>query len=314
MKNVGSHDRSEPRMLRRLGFAVLGWGGQLGLAIRLFPRGLRVLAYHGVHDAEQFHQQMKWLSRHFRVVGASEAIGVVRGAREISRPVWATFDDGDPSVVDIALPILHDHGIRATMFVCPGLVDTNEPYWWDTIETAASLGIEVDGRRVVHSDVAWLKTQPDLVRRAWVTRIREKVETRRDAPLHRPQITLEQLRRWVDAGHTVGNHSWDHPLLDQCETESQSEQIVRAHEWLESHGLMSTRLFAYPNGNSTPEAMDLLAGLGYEAALLFDHRVASADSGLNVARLRVNWDDPLSEYRARVTGAHTAAMTVFHRI
>lgn len=300
-------------MLRRLGFTVLGWVGQLGLDWRLLPRGLRVLAYHGVHDAEPFDQQMKWLSQHFRAVGAPEAIEVANGAKEVSRAAWVTFDDGDPSVVDTALPILEEHGVRATLFVCPGLVGTTEPYWWDTVEAAASLGLEVDGRGVVSSDVAWLKSEPDPVRRAWVSKINEKMETVTGVPLHKQQITLEQLHRWVRAGHTVGNHSWDHPLLNQCKAESQGEQIFRAHEWLEGNGLMSTRLFAYPNGNSTLEAMDLLTDLGYEAALLFDHRIARANAGLNVSRLRVNWDDALPEYRARVTGVHTVAMAALRR-
>ncbi len=88
MKSEVDHERPEPPMLRRLGFTVLGWGGQLGLDLRLLPGGLRVLAYHGVHDAVPFNQQMKWLSRHFRAVGASEAIKVVKGAKEVSRPVW----------------------------------------------------------------------------------------------------------------------------------------------------------------------------------------------------------------------------------
>lgn len=296
-----------------MAFTALGWGGQLGLSWRLLPRGLRVLAYHAVHDDEHFRQQMNWLTRHFRPVGASEAIEVLRGVRKVSRPLWVTFDDGDPSVVDTALPILDENGIRATVFVCPGLVDTTEPYWWDIVEAAARVGIEVDGRPVNSTDVRRLKSQPDPVRRDWVARIRRVMESQRGAPLRKPQITLEQLQRWVRAGHTVGNHSWDHPLLDQSEPEAQRNQIIRAHDWLETRGLMSTRLFAYPNGNSTHQAMNLLTDLGYELAVIFDHRIARLDANLNVSRLIVNWDDPLSEYRARVTGLHTAAMTIIRR-
>lgn len=301
------------RLVRGLAFMALGWGGQLGLSWRLLPRGLRVLAYHAVHDEDHFRQQMDWVRRRFQPVGASQAIEVLRGTREMPRPIWVTFDDGDPSVVETALPILDEYGIRATLFVCPGLVDTTKPYWWEVVEAAAGFGVEIDGRLVTNPDVTRLKTQPDPVRRDWVARVQGETESQMGTALRRRQITLKQLQRWVRAGHTVGNHSWDHPVLDQTEAESQGDQIIRAHEWLKGRGLMSTRLFAYPNGNYTQLAMDLLTDLEYEFALLFDHRIAGADANFNVSRLIVNADDALPEYRARVTGAHTAAMTIFRK-
>ena len=65
-------------------------------------------------------------------------------------------------------------------------------------------------------------------------------------------------------------------------------------------------LFAYSNGNWTTEAEHLLVELGYESAVLFDHRVAHPGNPLRLSRTRVNADDDMDTFRARVSGIHPA--------
>jgi hypothetical protein len=40
------------------------------------------------------------------------------------------------------------HAIPATMFICPGVVDTTEPYWWQVVEEAAVRQIVYHGETV----------------------------------------------------------------------------------------------------------------------------------------------------------------------
>ena len=133
--------------------------------------------------------------------------------------------------------------------------------------------------------------------------MRDAVESKRGSPVARRQLTSDELTRWIESGHTIGNHSWDHPLLDRCEEDEQLRQIDRAHEWLVDRFGEAT-LFAYPNGNFTHSVDSRLRQLGYSAALLFDHRLHDRGDPLRMSRIRVNADDELSEFRAKVSGLH----------
>lgn len=292
-------------MLRSAILGIAGLIGQLGVKTSLSKSGLRVLAYHAVHDGGQFKKHLEYLVRTFSTVGASEAIQIINGDISADRPIWITFDDGDPSVVETALPLLNRYDVQATLFVCPGLVDSDRPFWWEIVEEAARLCVQVNGVPVNSGDLVRLKLEPDIVRRQEVDEMLNAVETALGNRMVRRQITSEELAIWVDAGHTVGSHTWDHPLLDRCEKEEQRRQIQLAHDWLQGREFLSHRLFAYPNGNATSTARAALEDLDYSVALLFDHEVDYHHVGLNVSRIRVNDHDSKAEYRARTTGAHS---------
>lgn len=258
---------------------------------------LRVIAYHEISDARAFASQMAFLIENFQPVTIEEALNPSLFSRH-RRPVWITFDDGDPSIIEPGLTVLSQYGVSATAFICPGLVDTEDPFWWQTVQSAVELGLT--GADTVRR----LKSRPDSERREVVAGLRRKVEDALDAPLHRRQLTSAELHRWVGAGHNLGNHTWDHPMLDQCEDLEQVRQIETAHRWIEERFDAAHPVFAYPNGNTTGTSREALADLGYAMALLFDHQTADLKDPLAVSRIRVNADDTLDEFKARVSGVH----------
>ncbi len=287
-------------IVRRLGFGVMG---ALARPVRALSDNtkLRVLAYHDVSDVDAFERQVEYLAHAYEpVVPPFDGVPSSKDRR-----VWITFDDADPTVVSNALPVLQRYGITASTYVCPGLVDTEVPFWWETVEHARSLGIS-DGSI---PDLRTLKGWGDPRRREYVASLGEMIRTR-SGQFRRTQITSEQLATWMDSGNRIGNHSWDHPILSTCEPAVQESQIAKAHDWLVSRGMLSDATFAYPDGDATETAVDTLQTLGYEAALLFDHRVSSGLPSMSVSRIRVNASDSLSEFKAKVSGVHPA----LHRI
>lgn len=285
-------------------------------AVTLTPRHLRVLAYHGVRYVDAFDAQVRHLRDRYEPVTADAAIAAADGADLPTRSVWLTFDDGHVDVVDHALRVLVRHGVEATMFICPGIVDTDEPYWWTIVEQAEQAGLSaaiadtVDGRAAVTA----LKLVPDSVRRAEVARLARELAARGRDPA-RPQLDRTRLARWLEAGMQIGNHTWDHPCLDMCDAQAQRAQVRRAHAWLAAEVPSFAPVFAYPNGNWAPAAADELARNGYRIGLLFDHRltrVRSADPQ-RWSRLRVSADAPLSRFSAIVSGAHAVAAHVARR-
>ncbi len=262
---------------------------------------LRIVAYHNVEDVELFRIQIAFLADNLEPITAAE---VVRGSFIARRsPVWVTFDDGDPSLVELAMPVLNEFGISATAFICPGLVDSLEPFWWEVVEEAIASNI------VPSDEVSRLKHVDDRERRRRITQIGAALEASNGKSLVREHLTTDELRNWVGSRHSLGNHTWDHPLLDMCEPQEQRRQIVVAHDWLADRFSPKDLLFAYPNGNHSPAAEAILRELGYAVGVLFDHRVHRGRNPLHMSRIRVNSADGLSEFKAKVSGIHP----VIHR-
>lgn len=272
---------------------------------------LRILAYHGVSRPDVFAAHMAHLDRYYRPVDATTVVEALRGEIELPESaVWVTFDDGHPDVVDNAAPIMRERGISATMFVCPGLIDTSRPFWWEVVSSALESGVtwELDRTSYDRSSsdalIARLKTIPDSRRREVVADLEEVLVSRPGASPSRQQVTSRQLAAFVDSGGHLGNHTWDHPCLDTCTDPEVRRQIEMADDWLVGFG-MKPRLFAYPNGNHSREAEAALDELGYEAAFLFDHRLTTGDENcLALSRLRVNDDTTLDRFAAIVSGVH----------
>lgn len=85
----------------------------------------------------------------------------------------------------------------------------------------------------------------------------------------------------------------------------EARQVRLADEWLRAHFPRQPRIWAYPNGDWAAGAERALQELGYEAGLLFDHRLGSVrQNPLRLLRLRVDADAPLDRFRAIVSGAH----------
>ena len=94
---------------------------------------LPVLMYHGLHfDADSpgrfdpvysvhpdaFAAQLDWLADNgYHTVGASD-----RYAADDGRRIAITFDDGDVSNIDVALPLLRERDMVATFFITSGFI------------------------------------------------------------------------------------------------------------------------------------------------------------------------------------------------
>lgn len=285
--------------------SLLGTGPVAALWRRVRP-GLRILAFHDVPDSAGFGTQLDQIRRHHTFVSGEQVAAARRGADLPPNGVWITFDDGDATVFRNAQPVLAERGIPATAYVCPGLLDPPIPPWWDQVAEAGSRGrgavingIHVEGSNLVQA----LKTIPDADRRQVLTEL-EPIPEPRTAP-----ATVEEVDAWVAAGFEVGNHTWDHPCLDRCSPEEQRDQIIRAHDWLTERFGEAPTTFAYPNGDRTDHAFDVLHDLGYDTVLLFDHGLARPTAvSPELSRLRIDAGVDARRSRAILSGAHSDVM------
>jgi peptidoglycan/xylan/chitin deacetylase (PgdA/CDA1 family) len=281
-------------------------------------RRIRGVAYHLVGDAERFGRQLDWfVAQGYHSVTAAEIADAIHlGTRLPAKPLWITFDDGDASVVRTALPMLSARGMRATAFVCGAWIGSDELPWWTVVEAAVHARLvrpddpstPVDPANLVQVRMA-LKRCPDTERRRAVDAFTQRLREAGKLPAS-PQWSEADLVAWLAAGNDVGNHSWDHPVLDVCDPDEQRRQVRLAHERLSELAGRPIDVFAWPNGDSAPAARDELARLGYRLIADCDHRlVARTPSPTHVSRLRLDADADLARTRAIVSGAHSL---VFH--
>jgi len=277
------------------------------VAIRATSQRLRIVAYHGIPDPEAFERHLiEYAERFTPVSGERVAAALAIGTRLPERAVWLTFDDGHPEVEVAGRPLLERYGISATMYVCPGVIDTAKPFWWETVREAERLGLvrgttgsstlPLEGR---------LKVVPDSDRRRFVSELAERIEERLGGPYERPQLSTHQLLAWEGAGQEVGNHSWDHPLLNRCTDDEQQQQVRDADGWLREEIRPSMLSFAYPNGNWSATTEYELLRLGYSIGLGFDHKLTRrAQRPLRLSRVRLDSAATVPRLRGVVSGAH----------
>jgi peptidoglycan/xylan/chitin deacetylase (PgdA/CDA1 family) len=268
---------------------------------------LAVLAYHGVDDPAQLARQLDLLVARARPVDLDTVVGALHEGDPLpERAVLVTFDDGHRSVLELGLPLLRERGVPAVAFVLPGLLGTDRPFWWHETGALVDAGGLADGwQGDAASVVRRLKQVPDSERRAVLDALRRSAT---GPGARQPQLRVDELRLLEAGGVEVGNHTWDHPCLDRCTDEVVRAEVRDGHAALTDALGRAPRAFAYPNGNWDPRAEHELRGLGYRAAFLFDHRLATvpAANPLRLSRLRVNSDTSLDRFDTVITGLHPA--------
>lgn len=276
--------------------SVSPWAGQR----------LLVVGYHGVEDADVFEEQIRFLRAHYTPLAARDIIAAAE--KGIPLPKWSmlvTFDDGERSILEKALPILQRHDVPAVAFVVAGLIDSNLRLWWDElIDLLARDAVVPDGLPRKAADlIRYCKKLPDQARRRLIDQLQRQFPR---APQGTPQLTADELRDLDAGGITIGNHTLTHPCLDQCDTKVVNHEIADAHAILSDILSARPRLFAYPNGNYDARAANCLDQLGYAAAFVFDHWLADRNipDRFRISRVRANAWDALPEFASRVSGVH----------
>lgn len=76
----------------------------------------------------------------------------------------------------------------------------------------------------------------------------------------------ELIRRMIDEGHIVGNHSANHPDFSQISREKMTSEIKECESRLVNDFGYTPVFFRYPEGSYTEDSLDLVNSLGYKTA------------------------------------------------
>ncbi len=220
-------ERARPLSSRARGVARRAALGVLSRLPRASGPGVRIVHYHYVFDdeRERFTQQLRFLAREFRPVSLSQAVEQLRLGQTAGDEVVVTFDDGFRNQLDVAAPLLAEHGFSACFFLVTDLLEADaeaarafcrdklhlplpvEPLDWDGASRLLELGHEIGSHTRSHPDLTSL--EPDALLDE-LTSSREELSKRLVAARHVSAPYGDRARfseRVADAARAAGYES-----------------------------------------------------------------------------------------------------------
>jgi len=147
--------------------------------LRIPPRGVVVLIYHRVGGGsgleldlprDRFAEQMAVLADSGRVTTLDAALDALAAPEPPTLdPVVVTFDDGTADFVDVAVPVLVEHGVAATLYLATAFVEEQRPMpygappvSWSGLRDVVDTGLITVGSHT-HTHALLDRAPPDAV-------------------------------------------------------------------------------------------------------------------------------------------------------
>lgn len=287
------------------------------LAVRLIGKltsrgdrrgSLLVLTYHrvlrepdplmpGEPDALEFAAQMDMLSSIFNIIHLREARQRLLAGTLPLRAMCITFDDGYANNCEVALPILRERRIPATVFVATGYLNGGRMFNDTIIEAIRRAGPELDltplglgaydlrdierRRHAIDQILPVIRPLDPEERSERAERIAAIVRVPLPDDL---MMTEHQVRELADQGLEIGAHTVRHPILTSVSRERAKSEIEGSRRRLEEITGRPVTIFAYPNGRPGSDYdayhVELVRESGFDLAVSTAPGAASAPCDL----------------------------------
>lgn len=232
------------------------------------------------------------------------------------RPLAAlTVDDGYADFHKVALPILVEKGLPATVYVTAGFVDGRCWLWWDALRylidahppgrasiqlSEREFSFALDGsesRMAAWSDIADHLVTRNADRSLALEQLADSAGLPLPAlpPSEYAPMTWEQLRECEAAGVEIGGHTMLHAFLPSLDSDQLRMEIGQARRLLEQHLDRPVTTFAYPNGmpyDWSPAVEEAVRAAGYSAAVLAHPRRFDSSDRYRLGRWSVGTIGP----------------------
>lgn len=273
-------------------------------------------------DVARFRWQMELIASVFNVLPLAEAVERLKDRTLPPRAAAITFDDGYADNYTLAVPVLREFGVPATVFVATGFLNGGRMFNDTVIEAVRRLEegsfdldvLDIDGlggsypldnnadRRTLISHLLPIYKYATPSRREEMT---ERLEKQLEESLPNDlMLTYEQLHELQKAGIEIGAHTVNHPILCNLSIEEARKEILTSKRQLETMVGASVSLFAYPNGRIGEDYdgrhIDLVRSLGFRAAVSTNPGRAASDSDLYQLPRFTPWDHSPVRYLVRM--------------
>lgn len=315
-------------LAKRLIAAVLFYTGLLHLLLRLRPPAGVILGAHRVTRGDdpffpgirqdRFDAHIRYLARHWRVVPLEDMVAALRNTQAPPpRTVALTFDDGFVDGHTLAYPVLRRYGVPATFFLIAGAVDQGRLPWPERVadlirrtgaafvaapslaDGAFPLGTERQRLDSLRRILVLLKRAPTPTRELALEQLERDLQV---PPDEGEMLTWDQVREMARGGMRFGAHTITHPILPMTGPGEVKREVWESKVRIEEETDQPVRFFAYPNGDHSPETVEIVRQAGVEAA--FGRPTADRVDLFRIGR--GDHDDlPLPMFAAEIAGVWT---------
>ncbi len=254
-----------------------------------------ILVYHNIRY-ETVDLLFRTLKKRYNFISLSEYIDRLydhNGKGFPERAIIFTLDDGYLENYRI-LPLAVKYGVKPAVFLCSGVVDTNQALWFNVFRT--------------RKEKENLKKMPDEERisllNGYQGAIAGKERTR--AFLNKAEIA-EMKGIFEFQSHTI-----THPILGKCSDEKSRHEIFGSKRELEDKFGVTITALAYPNGSYGKRETEILKDAGYKCGLTLETTKNNLHSNpYTLSRIPLNDDSGINEIIVKASGFYDM---VFKRI
>lgn len=75
----------------------------------------------------------------------------------------------------------------------------------------------------------------------------------------------ELVKRMIDEGHTVGNHSYRHYSMDEVSDDVAKEEVTYLHKYIKDEFNYTMSYFRFPKGEFSERSLQIVKDLGYKS-------------------------------------------------
>lgn len=219
----------------------------------------------------EFRRQLEWVRRRYAPTTAGDLLEAARKrAPGAPVPLAVTFDDDLETHHAHARPVLAEHRVPATFFLCGRTLDGPSPFWWEDLEAAFHRGALAGGplphlAGVPHDDLFALDAAIGDLSPGRRSEIAVALRARAgEAP--QPGLQAAHVRALADAGHEIGFHTREHPRLPTLDDGGLRVTLRDGRDDLERAAGRPVLRFAYPDGAYDDRSVDAVREAGYATA------------------------------------------------
>jgi peptidoglycan/xylan/chitin deacetylase (PgdA/CDA1 family) len=255
---------------------------------------LSILYYHHVFaqlesyhpddlSAEQFEQQIQFLSKNFNILPMTEAMLLLSQNRLPAKALVLCFDDGYQDNANIAVPILKKYNCSATFFIATEGVERGY-LWNDIVEQSIkrtrhtfisenilgqvlSLDTEKEKIHTYHCLVNYLKFKSNAERSRLLGELIDELQV---TIFSRTMMDARQIKQLQQDNFTIAAHTHTHTILSTESDEQCHVELLTNKQYLEAIIGQPVNFLAFPNGLSgrdfTKQHSKIAKQLGFQAA------------------------------------------------
>ena len=261
-------------------------------------------------DADQFRQQLDYFCEQHHCIGLPELVSDLDHPAD--EALVLTFDDGYRDNLEIALPILEEFQVPATIYITTGFIEGSHAAWWYQLEKF----LESEEQIQVNSQSITLNSDSDR-RRAFQLisrqirkdpRVAQQFSQRLDAGLFLSWDEVRQLDQHELI--TIGAHGASHRALSTLGQLDMQAELEVSKRVLEEEIAHPIEHFSYPFGGQEAGTREYGAArqAGYLSAVTT--RVGHLDRAEDryaLPRIAIDCFDSLESVRWKLSGMQRLA-------